>query len=118
MARRESAGSTGKPGETKAPAATGKMIATLGSAYLGSIPVKQAHGSEVVAAAINALRRRGSRDAAVVQIGTEGIRVLDSLTEELLEKINLADITFAAPHRDANHDHMFAIIVKVGPSTR
>lgn len=90
----------------------GGVLVTIGAAYLGSMPVKQEKGIDVVTAAVEALRRRGSRDAAVVQIGSEGIRVSDTLTQESLEKINLADITFAVPYRDRTHDFVYCFIVK------
>lgn len=92
--------------------ARGQVIATLGAAYLGNIPVKKQTGTEVVAAAVDALRRRGARDAVTVQIGTEGVRMTDTLTEEPVEKIVLGDIAFAAPYKDAVHPFIFALIAK------
>ncbi len=62
--------------------------------------------------ALEALRKRGLRDAAIVQMTPEGLRLFDSMTEEPIDRLLLSDITFSAAVSDAQHQHIFGIIAK------
>ena len=62
--------------------------------------------------ALDLLRKRRSRDAVILQLSTEGLKIFDSLTEEPVDRMVLADITFSAPVKDEHHGAMFGIIAK------
>lgn len=90
---------------------TGRIIGVFEATFLGSAPVTDFKGAEVVAEAVKTvLKNRAPPEGIFLQIATEGVRTIESLTHETLSSFVIKDISFSSV--TGRNKDLFAFIEK------
>lgn len=97
---------------TPAEEETGRIIGTFEASYIGQVEVKETKGVEVVQEAVGRiLKRKNLRlEGVFLQVGTEGVRCIESLAHDILLAFVLKDISFTTVC--GRHKELFAFIQK------
>eukprot|EP00047_Mylnosiga_fluctuans_P005670 m.241933 g.241933 ORF g.241933 m.241933 type:complete len:774 (-) comp13936_c0_seq1:86-2407(-) len=77
---------------------TGKIIGTFEATYMGPVVVKETKGGDVVnegAARLLKEKKKTAGDNIFLQVSTEGVKCVESLTHEILLAYVLKDISFS-----------------------
>lgn len=73
---------------------TGKIIGIFEASFLGTAAVKDFKGEQVVNKALEDVLKLKSSDGVFVQVGTEGVKTIDSLTQEITMSYVIKDISY------------------------
>eukprot|EP00050_Salpingoeca_kvevrii_P007735 m.298238 g.298238 ORF g.298238 m.298238 type:complete len:1104 (-) comp13814_c0_seq1:278-3589(-) len=113
-ARKKAEARKGAPagGAKEGEPSAGRVIALIAGSYLGQVQVGASRdGQEASGAALRLLKRAGKKDAIIIQTGTEGIRVFNNLTEELVDRFVLPDVVFHGAIASDKTKKSYALIV-------
>eukprot|EP00056_Hartaetosiga_gracilis_P009149 m.131200 g.131200 ORF g.131200 m.131200 type:complete len:780 (-) comp13070_c0_seq2:1491-3830(-) len=101
----------------KAPAkddvdhATGKIIGVFECSYLGSNVVNELKGADVVSGAVAAvLKVKNTPQGVFFHVGTEGVKMFDALTHEVISSFVLKDVSYTSV--SGKNKDLFAFVQK------